>query len=144
MSKGRTKPNCHPNRPHYAKGLCAACYHTQAKKRKTKQQKHKEPVVVTHTHEVIRQVQHEEKQTMAAPHENDKPKAKDAPVTVKSDVGETGPPQVFGGDGVTPIAEFADKYKDLKEKQAELDEKRRQRAVEDSGNVQTTEKHKHG
>ena len=30
------KPQCHPNRKHYAKGLCASCYHTSRKKKKTK------------------------------------------------------------------------------------------------------------
>jgi hypothetical protein len=154
------KPNCHPNRKHYAKGLCAACYHTQAKKRKTKQPKHKEPVVVTHTHEVIRQVQLEEKHKMAA-HENDKPAAKPTEIpghtgktggpyeraegaskeAVVSDAGTTEPTQVFGGDGVTAIADWEKSQEERRKKQAEFDEKRRKQAVEDSGIIQTTAKH---
>jgi hypothetical protein len=136
----RRKPGCHPSRKHYAKGLCAACYNAELKKSK-KKKKHKEPVVVIHTHEVIRQVQNEEK-PMAA-HENDKPKAKekeDKPVVVKSDVGETGPPQVFGGDGVTRVEDWEEAQKERREKQAEHDEKRRKQAVEDAGVIITTAK----
>jgi len=81
---------------------------------------------------------------MPAAHDNDKPKAKsdDKAGVVTSDVGETHPPQVFGGDGVTPIAEWPDKVKATKEKQAAHDEKMRQRAVEDSGTMITTERGK--
>ena len=85
-------------------------------------------------------------------HENDKPKepkAKDdAPKEVTSPAGVTQPTAELGGDGVTPKAEWDEKYKEIKKKQDEFDEKRRQRAVEDSGIIQTTEKHgigaKHG
>jgi hypothetical protein len=155
VRKGRTKPECHPNRAHYAKGLCASCYHARAKKKK----KHKQPVRVIHTHEVIRQ-QPERKHTMATAH--DEPKAKDSVAgysgtahegkkverpkdaskeAVVSEAGVTEPTQVFGGDGVTPIAEWEESQKERREKQAEFDEKRRKQAVEDSGVIQTTEKH---
>jgi hypothetical protein len=60
---------------------------------------------------------------------------------VVSDAGVTEPTIELGGDGVTPKAEWVEKYADTKKKQDEFDEKRRQRAVEDTGIVQTTEKH---
>lgn len=93
-------------------------------------------------------------------HENDKPKPteipnhtgktggpyelpKDAPKgSVVSDAGVTAPPVVFGGDGVTPIAEWPDKIKGQKEKQAEHDKKMREFAIEHSGTIITTEKGK--
>ena len=79
---------------------------------------------------------------MAATHENDKPKAKDdAPKAVTSPAGETQPTVELGGDGVTPKHEWDEKYKEIKKKQDEHDEKRRKQAVEDSGIIQTTEKH---
>ena len=147
MKKGSArKPECHPNRKHYAKGLCASCYHAQAVKRK-KKAKHKEPVRVIHTHEVIRQVQNEEKQTMAA---HDEPKAhepKAEPLkraegaskeSVVSPAGTTEPTIEFGGDGVTPKAEFDEKYKEVRAAQAKKDEERRQRAIDDAGVVQLT------
>lgn len=114
-------------------------------RKRKRSKKKKQPVRVTHTHNVIRQVQQEENKEMpAATHnENDKPKTKDKPTVVKSDVGETHPPQVFGGDGVTPIEEWEKHIKELREKQAEHDEKRRRQAVEDAGVIQTTEKYKH-
>ena len=112
----------------------------------------------------VKEQEQERKHTMPAAHENDKPKAKpteieghtgktggpyelpkDAPEgSVVSDAGVTEPGQVFGGDGVTPIAEWAESQKERREKQAEFDEKRRKQAVEDSGVIQTTEKFKHG
>jgi hypothetical protein len=63
---------------------------------------------------------------------------------VVSDAGVTEPTIELGGDGVTPKAEWDKKYVEIKKKQDEFDEKRREKAVEDSGVVQTTEKHKHG
>jgi hypothetical protein len=136
-TKGKTKPQCHPNRTHYAKGLCASCYHTQAKKKQQKQ-----PVRVIHTHEIIRQVQHEEKQTMPAAHENDKPKTKATSTTVTSDVGESHPPTVFGGECFTPIAEWPEIWAKIQEENAKADEKARAKAAEDAGNVMTTAKGK--
>jgi hypothetical protein len=169
VKKGKRKAECHPNRAHYAKGLCASCYHAQAVKKKKKHQ----PVRVTHTHDVIREVanmstkkeeekeqeffaekvkeqeQNERKHTMAAAHEEPK-EVKAEPLkraegaskeSVVSPAGTTEPTPELGGDGVTPKAEWDKKYAELKKKQDELDEKRRQRAVEDSGIIQTTEKH---
>lgn len=88
---------------------------------------------------------------MPAAHENDKPKAEPlkraegaSKESVVSPAGTTEPTIEFGGDGKTPKAEWDKNYVEIKKKQDELDEKRRQRAVEDSGNVQTTEKHKGG
>ena len=67
---------------------------------------------------------------------------KDAPKgSVVSDAGVTEPGQVFGGDGVTPIAEWEESQKERREKQAKFDEERRKRAVEESGIIQTTAKH---
>ena len=104
-----------------------------------------EPVVVTHTHDVIRAVHNEEEHKMADQHEkkaeNEKQKADDKPFVVKPPAGETHGGQELGGDGVTPKAEWDEKYVEIKKKQDEFDEKRRQRAVEDSGIIQTTEKH---
>jgi hypothetical protein len=141
--KGKRKAECHPGRAHYAKGLCKSCYDARVTKKKRKQQ----PVRVTHTHEVIRSVQHEEKQTMAAT-THEEPKAEPlkraegaSKESVVSLAGTTEPTVELGGDGVTPKAEWDKKYADLKKKQDEFDEKRRQRAVEDSGIIQTTEKH---
>jgi hypothetical protein len=79
---------------------------------------------------------------MPAAHENDKPKAaKDAPKEVTSPAGVTQPGVELGGDGVTPKAEWDEKYAEIKKKQDEHDEKRRKQAVEDAGVIQTTEKH---
>ena len=61
--------------------------------------------------------------------------------SVVSPAGTTEPTIEFGGDGVTPKAEWDKKYVELKKKQDEFDEKRRERAREDSGIIQTTEKH---
>jgi hypothetical protein len=110
---------------------------------------------------VKEQAEHERKEhKMAA--ENDKPKKaetvsgysgtahegkkferpKDASKeAVVSDAGVTEPTIELGGDGITPKAEWNEKYAETKKKQDEFDEKRRQRAVEDTGIVQTTEKH---
>jgi hypothetical protein len=143
------KPQCHPNRKHYAKGLCAACYTKKSRKKKEKREVKHEPVTVTHTHDVIRAVRNEEEDKMAEQHqhekkaENGKQKADDKPVVVKSPAGETHGGQELGGDGVTPKAEWDKKYEEIKKKQDEHDEKRRQRAVEDAGVIQTTEKDKH-
>jgi hypothetical protein len=97
------------------------------------------------------QEQHEGKgQKMAA---NDQPKHKAEPRkrpegaskdAVVSDVGATEPTIEFGGDGVTPKAEWDEKYAEIKKKQDEHDEKMRKRAVEDAGPMLTTEKVKHG
>src|SRR5580765_6251438 len=108
VKKGKRKPECHPNRAHYAKGLCASCYHAQAKKKKTQQ--HKQPVRVIHTHEIIRQVQQpEEKHTMAAAHDEKEVKAEPlkraegaSKESVVSLAGTTEPTVELGGDGVTP------------------------------------------
>ena len=72
--------------------------------------------------------------------ERPKDASKDA---VVSDAGATEPTVEFGGDGVTPKAEWDEKYKEIAKKHAEHDEKRRKQAVEDSGVIQTTEKHAH-
>jgi hypothetical protein len=111
---------------------------------------------------VKEQEQDERKHKMAAKTENDEPKAKDSVSgysgtaregkkverpkdasedAVVSEAGVTEPTQIFGGDGVTPIAEWEESQKERREKQAEHDEKRRQQAVEDAGLIQTTEKH---
>ena len=63
--------------------------------------------------------------------------------SVVSPAGTTEPTIEFGGDGVTPKAEWDKKYADLKKTQDEWDEKRRQRAVEDAGPMLTTGKVKH-
>jgi hypothetical protein len=144
VKKGTTKPKCHPGRSHYAKGLCASCYHALAKKKRRKQ-----PVRVTHTHEVIREVQQqEEKHTMPAAHETHEVKAEPlkraegaSKESVVSLAGTTEPTVELGGDGITPKAEWDKKYSELKKKQDEHDEKRRKQAVEDAGVIQTTEKH---
>lgn len=94
--------------------------------------------------------------------ENDEPKARDSVAgysgtahegkkverpkdasedAVVSEAGVTEPTEVFGGDGVTRFADWEESQKERRAKQAEFDEKRRQRAVEDSGLIQTTEKH---
>ena len=112
---------------------------------------------------VKEQEQDERKHTMAEKHEE--PKAKDSVAgysgtahegkkverpkdaseeAVVSEAGVTEPTQVFGGDGVTPIAKWEESQKERREKQAEFDEKRRKQAVEDSGLIQTTDKFKHG
>jgi hypothetical protein len=62
---------------------------------------------------------------------------------VVSDAGVTEPTIEFGGDGITPKAEFEKNYAELWKKQAEHDKKRREQAVEDAGVIQTTEKHRH-
>jgi hypothetical protein len=136
------------------------------KQGKKKAKKKKQPVRVIHTHEVIReagasmatkqeekdeqsffagkikeQEQDERKHTMAAVHEEPKAAKEEAPKAVTSPAGTTEPTIELGGDGVTPKAEWDKKYADLKKKQDEFDEKRRQRAVEDTGIIQTTEKH---
>ncbi len=59
---------------------------------------------------------------------------------VISDAGATEPTIELGGDGVTPRAEWVEKYAEVKKKQDEHDEKRRKQAVEDSGGMVTTEK----
>ena len=64
--------------------------------------------------------------------------------TVTSPAGVTEPGQEFGGDGVTPKAEWDKKYAELKKKQDEHDAKMRQRAIDDAGVIQTTEKTTHG
>jgi hypothetical protein len=109
--------------------LCASCYHIKAKKKKT--HKHKEPVVMTHTHEVIRQVQHQEEKMPAK-------EAKSTSTTVTSDVGTSEPPMVFGGDGTTPIAEWEAKWKAHLEENAKEDEKARATAAEAGAGVLTT------
>ena len=74
---------------------------------------------------------------------NEKPKAKEVKMgPVTSDVGETAPPQVFGGDGTTPIEEWQEKYAAQLKENAEKDEKRRERAREDAGVIITTAKGK--
>jgi hypothetical protein len=94
--------------------------------------------------------------------ENDEPKARDTSAgysgsahegkkferaegaskeAVVSEVGTTEPTVEFGGDGVTPLAEFDKKMESVRKQQAEHDEKMRQRAREDSGVIQTTTKH---
>jgi hypothetical protein len=55
----------------------------------------------------------------------------------------TEPTIELGGDGVTPKAEWDKKYAEIKKQQDEWDEKRRERAVEESGPVLTTAKLKH-
>jgi hypothetical protein len=131
------KPQCHPNRKHYAKGLCAACYTKKSRKKKEKREVKHEPTVVTHTHDVIRAVLNVEEQKMAEQHEkkaeNGKQKADDKPFVVKSPAGETHGGQELGGDGVTPKAEWDKKQEPIREAQAAHDEKRRKQAVEDSG-----------
>jgi hypothetical protein len=106
-------------------------------------------VIHTHGHPAGNEV----KQTMAA---HDEPKAhalKAEPLkraegaskeSVVSPAGTTEPTIEFGGDGVTPKAEFDEKYAELKKKQDEHDEKRRKQAREDAGvGMITTEKFKH-
>jgi len=64
---------------------------------------------------------------------------------VVSDAGATEPTIELGGDGVTPRAEWVEKYAEVKKKHDEHDAKRRKQAEEDAGvGIQTTEKHKHG
>ena len=112
---------------------------------------------------VKEQEQDERKHTMAV--ENDKPKAGPKPTeipvytgktggpyerpkyaskeAVVSDAGVTEPTPVFGGDGLTPIIDWEKSQEERRKKQDEFDEKRRQRAVEDAGVIQTTEKYRH-
>lgn len=100
---------------------------------------------------------------MATKAENEEPKSKDtvegyagrpagaaerpkdaSKEAVVSDAGATEPTAVFGGDGVTPEAEFKEKWAEHRKKQEKLDEENRQKAREAAGNVMTTEKGKHG
>ena len=91
---------------------------------------------------VREQAEHERKEHKMATASHDEPKGKkEAPKAVISPAGTTEPTIELGGDGVTPKAEWDKKYADTKKKQDEFDEKRRQRAVEETGIVQTTEKH---
>jgi hypothetical protein len=72
---------------------------------------------------------------------------KDAPEgSVVSDAGVTEPGQIFGGDGVTPIAEWNEKWQEKLKKQAEIDERRRAKAIEEGAEatIQTTTKGKNG
>ncbi len=114
---------------------------------------------------VKEQSEHERKEhKMAEKKDNDEPKPRDSvggysgtthegkkierpknasKEAVVSEAGVTEPTIEFGGDGITPKAEFEKNYAELWKKQAEHDKKRREQAVEDAGVIQTTEKHRH-
>ena len=78
MKKGSgKKPECHPNRKHYAKGLCAACYAKKGRKKKENRKVKHEPVRVIHTHEVIRAVRQQEEHKMAAEVKDEKETKRD-------------------------------------------------------------------